>query len=52
MLGRAADVWGYGPSYLVAAGISAFALPFLSLSRRYETPSEPGPPRAVAARPA
>ena len=52
VLGRAADVWGYGPSYLVAAGISAFALPFLSLSRRYETPSETGPPRAAAAQPA
>jgi len=34
LLGRAADVWGYAPSYLVAAGISALALPFLVLSRR------------------
>ncbi|MGH2762177.1 MAG: MFS transporter [Thermoleophilaceae bacterium] len=33
-LGRAADVWGYAPSYLVGAGISALALPFLALSRR------------------
>ena len=33
-LGRAADVWGYGPSYLLGAGISAFAVPFLVLSRR------------------
>jgi MFS family permease len=34
LLGRAADVWGYGPSYLVSAGISALALPTLALSRR------------------
>ncbi len=34
VLGRAADVWGYGPSYLMGAGISALALPFLVLSRR------------------
>ena len=34
LLGRAADVWGYAPSYLAAAGISALALPFLVLSRR------------------
>jgi MFS family permease len=34
VLGRAADVWGYAPSYLLSAGISAFALPFIYLSRR------------------
>jgi MFS family permease len=34
-LGRSADLWGYGSSYLLAAGISALALPFLRLSRRY-----------------
>ena len=34
VLGRAADVWGYAPSYALAAGISAFALPCLVLSRR------------------
>jgi MFS family permease len=33
-LGRAADAWGYAPSYLLTAGISALALPFLGLSRR------------------
>jgi MFS family permease len=33
-LGRAADVWGYGPSYLAAAAISTLALPFLVLTRR------------------
>ena len=34
LLGRAADVWGYAPSYLLGGGISALALPFLVLSRR------------------
>jgi MFS family permease len=33
-LGRAADVWGYPQSYLLAAGISTLALPALALSRR------------------
>ena len=27
-LGRAADVWGYAPTYLISAAISALALPF------------------------
>jgi MFS family permease len=34
VLGRAADAWGYAPSYLIAGGISILALPFLALSRR------------------
>ena len=34
VLGRAADVWGYAPSYVIGAGISALAVPFLALSRR------------------
>ncbi|MGB7684836.1 MAG: MFS transporter [Solirubrobacterales bacterium] len=34
LLGRAADVWGYAPSYLIGAGISVLALPTLALSRR------------------
>ena len=34
VLGRAADVWGYAPSYLMGAGIAALGLPFLALSRR------------------
>jgi len=33
VLGRSADVWGYGSSYLVGAVISALALPFLYRSR-------------------
>ena len=40
ILGRVADVWGYAPSYLVSAGISAFALPFLALSRKQNAPAD------------
>jgi MFS family permease len=40
VLGRAADVWGYGPSYLMSAGISALALPFLVRSRRQNAPAD------------
>ena len=39
-LGRAADVWGYAPTYLISAGISALALPFLALSRRQNAPAD------------
>jgi MFS family permease len=49
VLGRSADVWGYGPSYLLGAGISALALPFLALSRRHEPVTAPvAGPRAAA----
>ena len=34
VLGRAADAWGYAPSYAVAAGIAALGVPFLALSGR------------------
>jgi MFS family permease len=34
VLGRAADAWGYAPSYAMSAGIMALGLPFLALSRR------------------
>jgi MFS family permease len=40
VLGRAADVWGYAPSYLMGAGISALALPCLVLSRRQNQPAD------------
>jgi MFS family permease len=40
VLGRAADVWGYAPSYLLGAGISAFAVPCLALSRRQKAPAD------------
>jgi MFS family permease len=39
-LGRAADLWGYAPSYLIGAGISALALPPLYLSRRQNTAAD------------
>jgi MFS family permease len=41
LLGRVADVNGYGASYLVAAGIQALALPFLVLARRERAVSDP-----------
>ncbi|MGH2746965.1 MAG: MFS transporter [Actinomycetota bacterium] len=40
VLGRAADVWGYAPSYVLGAAISAVALPFLVLSRRQNAPAD------------
>jgi MFS family permease len=39
-LGKAADAWGYGSSYVISAGISALALPFLVLSRRQNAPAD------------
>jgi MFS family permease len=53
VLGRAADVWGYGPSYLLSAGISVLALPALALSRRQNAPGDvPEPARPQVAQPA
>ncbi len=39
-LGRSADVWGYGTSYVIGAAISALALPFVYLSRREQSPAD------------
>jgi MFS family permease len=39
-LGRSADLWGYGPAYLLTAGIQLLALPFLGLARRRNKPVE------------
>jgi MFS family permease len=39
-LGRSADVWGYGTSYVLGAAISALALPFVLLSRAQNTPAD------------
>jgi hypothetical protein len=39
-LGKVADVWGYAPSYLVGAAISALGIPFLFLSRRQDAPAD------------
>jgi MFS family permease len=40
VLGRAADAWGYAQSYLLSAGIAAFAVPCLALSRRQNAPAD------------
>jgi hypothetical protein len=40
-LGRAADVYGYGASYVIAAAIEALALPFILLARREHAASDP-----------
>jgi MFS family permease len=40
VLGRAADAWGYAPSYLLGAAISALAVPFIALSRRQNAPAD------------
>src|SRR3954467_6672153 len=40
VLGRAADAWGYAPTYLLSAAISLFALPFIALSRRENAPAD------------
>ena len=45
-LGRAADAWGYAPTYLIGAAISALALPFLTLSRRQNAPADTPTERA------
>ncbi len=41
VLGRVADVNGYGASYIVAAGLQALALPFIVLARREKAASDP-----------
>jgi MFS family permease len=48
VLGRTADVWSYGTSYVASAGIAALALPFLVLSRREHAAAD----AAVVAQPA
>lgn len=40
-LGRVADVYGYGPSYVVSAAIQAAAIPFVFLARRERASSDP-----------
>ena len=39
-LGRAADVWSYSTSYVIAGLISTAALPFLFLAKRENAPSD------------
>lgn len=40
VLGRSADASGYASSYLLGAGISALALPFIYWSRRQDAPAD------------
>ncbi len=40
-LGRAADVYSYGTSYVVSAGVTALAVPFFWLARREHAESDP-----------
>jgi MFS family permease len=40
-LGRAADVYGYAASYVVAAGVQALAIPFAVLARWTHATSDP-----------
>ncbi|MGH3715421.1 MAG: MFS transporter [Micromonosporaceae bacterium] len=40
VLGRAADVWGYPMSYLLAGGLTGLALPFIALARRENVPAD------------
>jgi MFS family permease len=40
VLGRVADVSGYGTSYLVSAGIAAVGVPFIALSRNQNAPAD------------
>ena len=40
-LGRTADVYGYGASYVVSAVVAALAIPFEILARRERAPSDP-----------
>jgi MFS family permease len=41
VLGRAADVFGYGPSYVIAGAITALVIPFTVLARREHAASDP-----------
>ncbi len=40
-LGRSADAYGYGASYVVSAGVMALAVPFVILARRENASSDP-----------
>jgi MFS family permease len=50
LLGKSADVWGYPTSYVISAGISALAVPFVVRSRAQNEPADVG--RALAQAPA
>jgi MFS family permease len=40
-LGKVADVYGYGPSYVVSAAVQAVAIPFAFIARRTNAASDP-----------
>ena len=40
ILGRAADVFGYAPSYLVSAVVQAGAIPFLIAAKKHKAVSD------------
>jgi MFS family permease len=40
-LGRVADVYGYGPSYVVAGALKVLAIPFVLMARRQRAASDP-----------
>jgi MFS family permease len=40
-LGRSADAFGYGASYVISAGVMALAIPFVVLARREHAVSDP-----------
>jgi MFS family permease len=42
-LGKAADAWSYGPSYVLSAGIQLLVLPFILLARREHAGSDARP---------
>lgn len=44
-LGRVADLWGYGASYVAGAAITLLALPFILRARREQAPSDLIEPR-------
>jgi MFS family permease len=50
-LGRSADLWGYGPAYLLTAAVQLCALPFLGLARRNRKGVEESPEEALALQP-
>jgi MFS family permease len=51
VLGRSADAWGYGPSFLLSAAFTAVALPFLARARREEALLRAAPPSGASVPP-
>ncbi len=48
LLGRSADVWSYGTSYVIAAGVQAAAIPFIIGARSENAASDPIAPDSAA----